>query len=183
MTAGKRQRTTIGRWLYRWRAPLGVLGYLAALTLSDFSVTALVFGLPLVLSGLVLRFWAAGYIGSHGRGKEIRVVELVQRGPYRWTAHPLYLGNGLLVAGVLVALAPPWWLRLAIVVFFVIEYSLIAQVENEELQASVLSRQTEVETWHMRRAVGEWQTLATTTAALLLAAFVAWLKARPAVPA
>ncbi|MEO0078479.1 MAG: methyltransferase [candidate division WOR-3 bacterium] len=183
MTAGEERQTAVGRWLYRWRAWLGMLGYLVALAASDFSVTALVFGLPLVVLGLTLRFWAAGYIGAHSRGREIQVIERVQRGPYRWTAHPLYLGNGLLVAGVLVALAPPWWLRLTIVVFFVIEYSLIAQAENKALQAPVLSQQPEVEAWRMRRAVGEWQTVATTTATLLLAAFVAWLKARPPAPA
>ncbi|MBM3322642.1 hypothetical protein FJY69_04110 [candidate division WOR-3 bacterium] len=160
-----------GRRLYRWRELLGVLGYLVALALSDFSFVALLFGLPLIALGLGLRFWAAGYIGQHGRGREIELVELVQTGPYRWTAHPLYLGNGLLVAGVLVALAPPWWLRLLIGVLFVVEYWLIAQAESQEL-ATVGSGQQGKE-WQLRRALGEWQTVATVVVAIFLAALVA----------
>ncbi len=162
-----------GRRLYRWRESLGVLGYLVALASSNFSFTALLFGLPLILLGLGLRFWAAGYIGQHGRGREIEIVELVEAGPYRWTAHPLYLGNGFLVAGVLVALAPPWWLRLLIIVLFVAECWLIVQAENQELQAAG-PRQRQ-EGWQLRRALGEWQTVATVAAALLLAALVSGL--------
>ncbi len=160
----------LGRWLYRWRELLGVLGYLAVLALSECSRTSLLLGLPAVLLGLGLRCWAAGFIGPHGRGREILIVEPVQSGPYRLTAHPLYLGNGLLVAGVLVSLAPPWWLRVVIATLFIIEYWLIARTETKELQATGTKPQTVRAAWRMRWALGEWRTVVTVGAALALGA-------------
>lgn len=46
-------------------------------------------------AGEVLRVWAAGHL-EKGR-------EVTQTGPYRWTAHPLYLGSAIVALGVVIA--------------------------------------------------------------------------------
>ena len=154
---------------------MGVAGYLVVLVMSDFSVAALLFGLPLLVLGLGLRVWAAGYMGPHGRGRDVRIAEVVRSGPYAWTAHPLYMGNGLLVAGVLVSLSPPWWLRLAVGVIFVVEYYLIARAEEAARDMTEVSDIPDrvpnaTKRFSLRWAWGEWRTATTVGAALALGA-------------
>jgi len=52
-------------------------------------------------------------------------------GPYRILRHPLYIGNFVLVVGMLVALRPALWLGCAVLVGFIVEYTLIVVAEEE----------------------------------------------------
>jgi protein-S-isoprenylcysteine O-methyltransferase Ste14 len=57
-------------------------------------------GAVLVLSGLALRLWAAGFLEKGG--------ELCLDGPYRYVRHPLYLGSLLAALGFAVAMNVIW---------------------------------------------------------------------------
>ena len=90
-------------------------------------------GLPLLFAGLAIRFWASGYIGIAGRVREIDARQRLASGPYRLLRHPLYIGNFLLVAGMLVALRPAVWLAAVVLVGFTLEYGVIIAEEEADL--------------------------------------------------
>jgi len=90
-------------------------------------------GLAFVLAGLVVRFWASGYLGIEGRAREIGASRRIASGPYRLLKHPLYIGNFLLVAGMVVAMRPAFWLGAGVLVGFVVEYALIVVAEEAKL--------------------------------------------------
>src|SRR5579863_5217790 len=93
-------------WIARWqrvarriRVPLGFV--VAALYLFELwrrapQAAAIAWSLALVLPGLWLRAYAAGYVKKNR--------ELTQTGPYAYTRNPLYLGSMLIAAGFAVAL-------------------------------------------------------------------------------
>ncbi len=83
----------------RIRVPLGFLTaalYLFELWRRAPRPSAIAFSLILVLPGLWLRGYAAGYVKKNR--------ELTQTGPYAYTRNPLYLGSILIAAGFAVAL-------------------------------------------------------------------------------
>jgi len=93
-------------WIARWqrvarriRVPLGFVTaalYLFELWRRAPLPAAVAWSLALVLPGLWLRGYAAGYVKKNR--------ELTQTGPYAHTRNPLYLGSMLMAAGFAVAL-------------------------------------------------------------------------------
>jgi len=93
-------------WIARWqrvarriRVPLGFLAaalYLFELWRRAPQPTAVACSLALVVPGLWLRGYAAGYVKKNR--------ELTVTGPYAHTRNPLYLGSMLIAAGFAVAL-------------------------------------------------------------------------------
>jgi protein-S-isoprenylcysteine O-methyltransferase Ste14 len=75
--------------------PLGFVLGVAALWLARPTWQTLGVGFGLALPGEALRIWAAGHL-EKGR-------EVTGSGPYRYVAHPLYLGSAILGLGVAVA--------------------------------------------------------------------------------
>ena len=125
----------LGRLLFRWRGVIGVLAFGVVFWLARPTFGSCLLGLPIILAGLAIRFWASGYIGIEGRVSEIGAKQRLASGPYRLLRHPLYIGNFLLVAGMLVVLRPPLWLAGAVMVGFIAEYGLIVVAEEKDLEA------------------------------------------------
>jgi hypothetical protein len=69
--------------------------------------------LLLVLPGLWLRGYAAGYVKKN--------AELTRTGPYAYTRNPLYLGSMAIAFGFAVA-AGRWWLGVLLAVMFLAVY-------------------------------------------------------------
>ena len=121
------QQDWIARWQHvarRIRVPLGFVA--AALYLFDLwqrapRPAAVAWSLALVLPGLWLRGYAAGYVKKNR--------ELTQTGPYAHTRNPLYLGSMLIAAGFALALLS-WPLALVLVVGFAVIY--IPVIASEE---------------------------------------------------
>ncbi|MFC6646655.1 methyltransferase family protein [Granulicella cerasi] len=70
-------------------------------------------GLVLVLPGLWLRGYAAGYVKKN--------AELTRTGPYAYTRNPLYLGSMGIAFGIAIA-AGRWWLAALLVGLFLMIY-------------------------------------------------------------
>ncbi|HCJ66451.1 MAG TPA: isoprenylcysteine carboxylmethyltransferase family protein, partial [Elusimicrobia bacterium] len=86
-------------------------GYLFALVyvllVRPTSLFLLVVGIEIAFFGLLIRFWAAGYL----RKSE----ELCISGPYAYVRHPLYLGSFLLGFGFCLAgSSVKYWARSSI---------------------------------------------------------------------
>jgi protein-S-isoprenylcysteine O-methyltransferase Ste14 len=97
----------------RARVPLGFLVAAVFLLFARPSGRSLAWGLVLVLPGLWLRGYAAGYVKKN--------AELTRTGPYAYTRNPLYLGSMSIAAGFAVA-AGRWWLVVLLVGMFLLIY-------------------------------------------------------------
>ncbi len=81
--------------LARWRVPLGFAFGAVVLWLARPTGRTLALGVPVAVAGEALRVWAAGHLN--------KAREVTASGPYRWFAHPLYVGSSVIGAGVSLA--------------------------------------------------------------------------------
>ena len=124
-------------WIARWqrvarriRVPLGFLSaalYLFELWRRPPLPVAVAWSLALVLPGLWLRGYAAGYVKKNR--------ELTQTGPYAYTRNPLYLGSMLIAAGFAVALLS-WPVALVLAFGFAVIYIPVIASEERFLRAT-----------------------------------------------
>ncbi|HTB98751.1 MAG TPA: isoprenylcysteine carboxylmethyltransferase family protein [Terracidiphilus sp.] len=108
----------------RIRVPLGFLAaalYVFELWRRPPHPAAIAWSLALVIPGLWLRGYAAGYVKKNR--------ELTQTGPYAHTRNPLYLGSTLIAAGFAVALLS-WVVAAVLAAFFLIIY--VPVIASEE---------------------------------------------------
>lgn len=119
----------LGRQLFRYRAVIAVPFFVVLVFLSR-PITTPWMSCMLLLGGLCMRLWAAGYIGTRGRTRCFFTDYRIINGPYRIFRHPLYIGNFLLVLGVMMLFRPPLWYAGVIVASFISMYSLIAYSES-----------------------------------------------------
>jgi len=116
----------------RIRVPLGFVAaalYLWQLAVHKPQPVFLLWSLPLVLAGLWLRGYAAGYVKKN--------QELTMTGPYAHVRNPLYLGSILIAAGFAVALMSPAF-AIALVVFFLLIYVPVIASEEAFLRDTFL---------------------------------------------
>jgi len=81
--------------LARRRVPLGFVCGGLVLWLSRPTRGTLIAGFAIASLGEAIRFWAAGHLH--------KAREVTSSGPYRWFAHPLYLGSSVMGVGLSVA--------------------------------------------------------------------------------
>ncbi len=124
-------------WIDRWqrvarriRVPLGFLAaalYLFELGRRAPQPAAVAWSLALVLPGLMLRGYAAGYVKKNR--------ELTVTGPYAHTRNPLYLGSMLIAAGFALALLS-WPVALVLTGGFAVIYVPVIASEERFLRAA-----------------------------------------------
>lgn len=114
----------------RIRVPLGFLAallYLFELWRRAPLLSAVAWSLALVLPGLWLRGYAAGYVKKNR--------ELTQTGPYAYTRNPLYLGSMLIAFGFALALLS-WPVALVLACGFLIIYVPVIASEERFLRST-----------------------------------------------
>ena len=109
------------RFLARRRVPLGFITALATAILARPTWRYWAIGLLVAGVGEIVRVWAAGHL-EKGR-------EVTRSGPYRWTAHPLYVGSSIIAVGVVVAANSVW---AALLAALYMTATLAAAVRTEE---------------------------------------------------
>jgi protein-S-isoprenylcysteine O-methyltransferase Ste14 len=121
------ERTAWQRIAKRIRVPMGFLVAAVFLWFARPSAVTLFSSLLLVLPGLWLRAYAAGYVRKN--------AELTTTGPYGYTRNPLYLGSMGIAFGFGIA-AGNWMLVVLLVVLFLAIYLPTIQGEEEYLAAN-----------------------------------------------
>jgi protein-S-isoprenylcysteine O-methyltransferase Ste14 len=107
--------------LARARVPLGFVFGVLALWLAQPTASTLAAGAVIAAAGESLRFWAAGHLRKSR--------EVTSSGPYRWLAHPLYVGSSIMGAGLAVASNS---VRVAALVAIYLGATLTAAIISEE---------------------------------------------------
>jgi protein-S-isoprenylcysteine O-methyltransferase Ste14 len=120
------ERTGWQRIARRIRVPMGFVFAAVFLWLARPTPLSLGLSLLLVLPGLWLRGYAAGYVRKN--------AELTTTGPYGYTRNPLYLGSMAIAFGFGAA-AGSWWLVGALAVLFLAIYLPTIQSEEAYLRA------------------------------------------------
>ena len=105
----------------RIRVPMGFVFAIVFLWLARPGLRSMLASLVLVVPGLWLRGYAAGYVKKN--------AELTTTGPYAHTRNPLYLGSMLIAAGFAAA-AASWILLAALAALFAAIY--LPTIQSEE---------------------------------------------------
>jgi hypothetical protein len=108
-------------FLARFRVALGWVCAPLVLILANPSRESLVIGALVGAVGEGIRIWAAGHL--------YKAREVTSSGPYRYFAHPLYVGSSVMGAGLALASAN---LIAAGLIAFYLAVTLRAAIKNEE---------------------------------------------------
>lgn len=92
-----RGRARLAEELARRRVALGFVSGALVLWLAQPTALTLAAGALVACAGEALRIWAAGHLNKSR--------EVTSSGPYRWLAHPLYVGSSIMGAGLAIAAA------------------------------------------------------------------------------
>jgi protein-S-isoprenylcysteine O-methyltransferase Ste14 len=115
------ERTRWQKIARRIRVPLGFVFAGVFLWLARPTGKTMLLSLLLVVPGVWLRAYAAGYVRKN--------AELTRTGPYAYTRNPLYLGSMMIAFGFALA-AGSWTLLIALAVLFAAIY--IPTIQGEE---------------------------------------------------
>lgn len=141
MAALRRLFIAYGNFLFRYRNYLFPLVLVVIVLVAKPDelvpgpVTTLL-GLVVVLAGQVVRAAVIGldYIKRGGRNKKVAADNLVVTGIFAYCRNPLYVGNLLILCGLLISYGN-LWAGIAGILFFYISYSAIIMAEENFLAA------------------------------------------------
>ena len=110
----------------RMRVPSGFLIVIVFAWFSRPTLESMLCGVPVSLTGLALRAWAAGCLAKN--------QQLATGGPYAHTRNPLYVGTLLVAAGLAIAARSVWLAALFVAVFLFV-YLPVIQNEEQHLRS------------------------------------------------
>lgn len=111
----------VAAWLARRRVALGFVCGVIGLWLARPTWPTWWIGCGLAALGEALRVWAAGHLDKNR--------EVTASGPYRLTAHPLYLGSTVMGVGFAIAAAN---IGVAVMLFLYLATTIPAAIRREE---------------------------------------------------
>lgn len=90
------------------------------------------YGGLLVGAGVVLMAWGVTAFGRAGTNIPTNrpSTTVVSNGPYNFSRNPIYIGMFLIYAGIAVLADNPWLLILAVPLYFIMHYGVIAREER-----------------------------------------------------
>jgi protein-S-isoprenylcysteine O-methyltransferase Ste14 len=107
--------------LARLRVALGFVFGALVLVLAQPTARSLAAGMSVAVVGEAIRVWAAGHLH---KSREVTVS-----GPYRWSAHPLYVGSSVMGLGLAISC---WSVPVAFLVALYLATTLTAAIRSEE---------------------------------------------------
>jgi protein-S-isoprenylcysteine O-methyltransferase Ste14 len=123
----------LGEILFKFRAWIAVPFFILLVILSRPGHINIIHYF-IIFIGLIIRFWAAGYIGKKARATNFSTGCWIINGPYKYLRHPLYVGNFFLVLGVVLLFNPAIWFGVLVMVVFLLVYTLIIMSESNYLK-------------------------------------------------
>jgi protein-S-isoprenylcysteine O-methyltransferase Ste14 len=113
--------STLVAVLARLRVALGFVFGVLVLILAQPTGRSLAIGMSIAACGEAIRIWAAGHLH--------KAREVTASGPYRWCAHPLYIGSSVMGAGLAIACANA---IVAVLIGAYLVSTLTAAIKSEE---------------------------------------------------
>jgi protein-S-isoprenylcysteine O-methyltransferase Ste14 len=143
------------KWVYRWRGPLAAcpLIFSTWCFFGEYENDLVIWPLGMItfLAGWFLRMWAQQHLGYRLRIKKVFTCS----GPYTLVRNPIYIGNTLVILGVVTMSEVFWTIPLSLLWCLVL-YSLVVRYEERVLTGkygqTYLSYVGEVWRWRPRFA-------------------------------
>jgi protein-S-isoprenylcysteine O-methyltransferase Ste14 len=120
--------------VFRLRGAIWTAFFVAVAFFASPTPGGLLMGIPFVIAGQGVRFWAAGTIRRY-RGEKVSARGLVTWGPYAWCRNPLYVGNFLIGLGWSV-MASVYVVPAYAAAFFVVYFVGIVPLEENFLSSA-----------------------------------------------
>jgi protein-S-isoprenylcysteine O-methyltransferase Ste14 len=105
----------------RMRVALGFVFGVLVLVLAQPTQASLLVGMSIAAGGEAIRIWAAGHLR---KSREVTVS-----GPYRWVAHPLYVGSSVMGVGLAITSMS---IVVAVLIAVYLVATLTAAIKSEE---------------------------------------------------
>ncbi|MBK9334779.1 MAG: isoprenylcysteine carboxylmethyltransferase family protein [Ignavibacteria bacterium] len=126
----------LGSIFFKYRSYIPLPFVFLMLIFMEPTLTSIVIGFTIALSGELIRIWSVSFAGSETRTTSgVGGTYLVTQGPYSVIRNPLYAGNILIYIGIGImsnALSP--YLQIFAFIFFFFQYHCIVLAEEEFLQ-------------------------------------------------
>ena len=127
--------SSIANKFFKFRSYTPIPFLVLMLVFENASITSLIIGFVIALSGEYMRLWGVSWAGSETRTTGgVGGSFLVISGPFGHVRNPLYVGNILMYLGfgiMSMALFP--YLQVAAIIFFLIQYHFIVKEEESFL--------------------------------------------------
>jgi protein-S-isoprenylcysteine O-methyltransferase Ste14 len=127
---------TLRQKLFQYRGYMPIPFLLAMIVFAQPTNVTMLVGFVIAALGEFTRFWGVAYAGSLTRVTgSVGAPEVIVSGPFAHVRNPLYVGNIMTYVGIGVmsnALFP--WLVIGAFVWFIFQYVLIVQLEEEFLE-------------------------------------------------
>lgn len=125
----------LAKTLFKLRSYTPIPFVILMLIFYNGNIASWVIGGIAILSGEFLRLWSVTYAGSLTRTTtSVKANELITSGPFAHVRNPLYIGNILIYVGFgILSLALFPYLTIIALVWFVFQYTLIINLEQEFL--------------------------------------------------
>ena len=114
-------RYAIVAGIARFRVTLGFVSGVLVLVLAQPAGASLLAGTTVSACGEAIRIWAAGHLHKSR--------EVTASGPYRWCAHPLYVGSSVMGLGLAISCAS---VPAAVLIAAYLATTLTAAIKSEE---------------------------------------------------
>ncbi len=126
----------LGSVFFKYRSYIPLPFVFLMLVFMEPTLTSVIIGFLIALSGELIRIWSVSFAGSETRTTSgVGGTYLVTQGPYSVIRNPLYAGNILIYIGIGImsnALFP--YLQIFAFLFFLFQYHCIVLAEEEFLQ-------------------------------------------------
>lgn len=111
---------------------------IAIARLFELNLIQIIFGMALIIVGLILLIWCISLFFSSGNGTlmpvtKLETQKLVIKGPYRYIRHPMILGVIIILLGESI-LFGSWWLLGFSIFFFILNLIYLPLVEEKGLE-------------------------------------------------
>ncbi len=126
----------LGTIFFKYRSYVPVPFVLLMLAFMKPTLSSIVAGFLIALTGELIRIWSVSFAGSETRTTSgVGGTYLVTQGPYSVVRNPLYIGNILLYVGIgIMSMSLFPYLQLFALCFFIFQYYCIILAEEEFLQ-------------------------------------------------
>lgn len=126
---------SLGKFFFKFRSYTPLPFFFTMILFMKPDLYSILYGLPLIITGEIIRIWAVSYAGSETRTTDgVGGSNLVTQGPFSIVRNPLYLGNVLIYTGIgIMSFAFFPYLQVFGLIYFTFQYYCIILNEEEYL--------------------------------------------------
>ncbi|MCK7516369.1 MAG: isoprenylcysteine carboxylmethyltransferase family protein [Ignavibacteriales bacterium] len=118
--------------IFKYRSYTPIPFVILMLIFENATITSLIIGFVIAVSGELIRFWGVSWAGSETRTTGgVGGTYLVISGPFAHVRNPLYVGNILMYLGLgIMSMSLFPYLQIVAILFFIMQYQFIVKEEE-----------------------------------------------------